>query len=104
MTNGLLSGDDSGLRNTWDEICVQIQLERSFAWDVYEETVASLTRTAVEALQSFEREAIWLQTPEADDWSCEDESERDEYPVVNDDVVYYLLNEKIYPLAANWSN
>ena len=28
-----MSGDDSGLKNTWDEICVQIQQEESFFWD-----------------------------------------------------------------------
>ncbi len=31
-----MSGDDSGLLNVWDEICVQAQYEQSFYWeDVY---------------------------------------------------------------------
>jgi hypothetical protein len=34
-----LSGTDSGLKNTWDEICVQIQGEYSFHWDTYEGAV-----------------------------------------------------------------
>jgi len=38
MNNGLLSGDDSGLKNAWDEICAQLQFEESFSWDVYDET------------------------------------------------------------------
>jgi hypothetical protein len=35
----LLSGDNSGLRNLWDEICVQIQGEYSIHWDAYENTI-----------------------------------------------------------------
>lgn len=34
-----LSGDDSELVTTWDEICVQVQYEQSFFWDAYDETV-----------------------------------------------------------------
>ena len=35
--NMLLSGDDSGLINVWEEICVQLQNEESFYWDTYVE-------------------------------------------------------------------
>lgn len=35
-------GDDSGLRSTWEEICVQIQGELSIAWGAYDETVLQL--------------------------------------------------------------
>lgn len=37
--NLLLSGDDSGLKNTWEEICSQVQGEQSFHWDVYINTI-----------------------------------------------------------------
>lgn len=37
----LLSGDDSGLENTWEEICVQAQGEGSFHGDVYEEVISN---------------------------------------------------------------
>jgi hypothetical protein len=33
------SGDDSGFKTVWDEVCVQVQYERSFYWDAYDETV-----------------------------------------------------------------
>ncbi len=35
----LLSGDDSGLENVWDEICVQMQGEQSFHWSIYEDLI-----------------------------------------------------------------
>jgi hypothetical protein len=37
-----LSGDDSELKTTWDEICAQVQCEESFFWDTYEATVRDL--------------------------------------------------------------
>jgi len=30
----MLSGDDSGLVNVWDEICAQIQYEESGTWEL----------------------------------------------------------------------
>ena len=48
MNNGLLSGDDSGLKNAWDEICAQLQFEESFSWDVYDETVRGLAASDIE--------------------------------------------------------
>jgi hypothetical protein len=35
----LLSGDNSGLKNVWEEICVQTQKEESFHWNVYEDLI-----------------------------------------------------------------
>lgn len=37
--NMLLSGDDSGLENIWEEICAQVQFEYSIYWDVYLDTL-----------------------------------------------------------------
>ena len=46
----MLSGDDSGLKNVWEEICVQVQDEQSFFWDTYVETMESLLSGYVELL------------------------------------------------------
>ena len=104
VNNGLLSGEDSGLKNTWDEICAQIQFEESFSWDVCDETVRGLAASDVEKLLPHEREAIWLQTTAADNWDCEDESRRHPYPVSSEEIVDYLVHEYIYSKAGNWSN
>ena len=34
-----LSSEDSGLKNTWEEICYQVQNEYSFEWAFYELTI-----------------------------------------------------------------
>lgn len=100
----LLSGEDSGLSTTWDEICTQVQHERSFAWDAYDETVEAIVSFYVDELPAHEREAIWLQTEPGFDWDCEETHNREPYPIVDDDVTEYIINEYIYTEAGRWSN
>jgi len=49
--NCLLSGNESGLETTWDEICVQVQTELSIYWDVYVETIRNCIR--IELFEQF---------------------------------------------------
>lgn len=48
LTNLLLSGVDSGLKNCWEEICVQVQGEESVDWDAYENTIANFISAELE--------------------------------------------------------
>jgi len=104
MKDALHSGNGSGLENTWDEICVQVQYEQSIYWDAYDSTVWQMVEAEVEKLSPHEREVIWLQTPEADRWGFDEESEHDHYPVFNDDIVRYVVKEHIYHEAGRWNN
>jgi hypothetical protein len=45
--NYLLSGDDSGLTNIWEEICVQVQDEYSEYWEVYKDTIKDFIETEI---------------------------------------------------------
>src|SRR5438046_3906543 len=94
-TTSRLSGDDSGLKTAWDEICVQVQHEESFSWDAYDDTVKALVATQVAALPKQEREAMWLQTTAGINWNDESE-DRVAQPVVDDDIVHWLTDEYIY--------
>lgn len=58
-----MSGDDSGLKTTWDEICVQVQDRESWFWDAYDHTVRSTVGVYVAELPKHERDALWLQEP-----------------------------------------
>jgi DNA-binding SARP family transcriptional activator len=40
------SGDDSGLKTTWDEICAQVQYEQSIDWDAFDQTARAGNRRA----------------------------------------------------------
>ena len=102
--NDTLSGDDSELDTTWDEICVQVQDEESVFWDVYDEIVRDMVRAHVAELPKFEREAIWLQTDAGIDWACDEPEDRNSYPVTDDDIVNYLVPKYVYSQAADWSN
>jgi hypothetical protein len=104
MTDSLLSGEDSGLENTWDEICVQIQSEQSVFWQTYDDIVRSLVADLVQKLLPFEREAIWLQTDQGVSWDCDEPGDRPVDPVSNDDIAEYVLTEFVYSAASNWTN
>jgi hypothetical protein len=101
----LLAGDDSGLKNTWEELCVQAQLERSVYWDIYIEDLQQSVAVEVEQLQPYEREAVWLQTPAGEDWDFEDEKSREPNPFMcQEEIVEYLTNEYVLTDAGRWSN
>lgn len=104
MKSSLLSGDDSGLQSTWEEICVQVQYEQSIFWDAYDSTARSVVLDLVGQLPAHEREAIWLQTEPGSDWTDKDEDERDPYPVYDGDVADHVLTDWIYDEAGRWTN
>lgn len=103
MKDVLLSGDDTCLENVWDEICVQQQGEESYAWDTYLDIVSTFVEARVDNLKAYELDALWLLTPEGDDWYYESDEERDRYPVSKTDIINYL-REEILSQAMNWNN
>ena len=44
----LLSSEDSGLKNTWEEICIQVQNDYSFDWKIYSLTIENIIKTELE--------------------------------------------------------
>ena len=103
LTDCCLSGDDSPLKNSWEEICVQFQQEMAYCWDAYEDTIRGFVRMFVQRLQRFEIEAIYLQTEDACDLTDE-EAEQKPLPVNESCVVDYIIKQHLYPLADRWSN
>jgi hypothetical protein len=78
MRTALLSGDDSGLTSTWDEICIEIQYQQSIYWDAYDDTARAVAHGHIAGLARHEREALWLQTDEGRDWVYEETYRREE--------------------------
>lgn len=99
-----LSGDDSELKTTWDEVCAQVQYEQFFAWGVYDDTVNAIVGGYVCDLPGHERDSIWLQTEAGWEWNCEDSASREAYPVCDDEITEYIKSEHIYSEAGRWSN
>lgn len=103
MQDCLLSGEHTPLRSVWEEICVQQQREESLSWWAYLETMTALAEVRVENLQPYELDALWLLTPQGEDWDCELEGEHPDYPVFRSDVIEYIRGE-VLNRANDWSN
>jgi hypothetical protein len=100
-----LLGDESGLINLWEEICVQEQSERSLAWSAYDESVRSLIEAHLEDLSKTERHEIWdrvRQTVDPD--SAEQLDYRRTRALSVTDVLSYLAESFVYVEAAKFSN
>jgi len=105
MSDGMQSGDDTPLKNIWDEICVQVQDEKSGMWDHYLDTIQPIILGEVVELDAATKQAIWLQTDEGIDWSVDNEDQEDqEVPIVCEDIAKFILDSFVLSAAADWTN
>ncbi len=98
----MLSGD-SGLKNVWEEVCVQVQDEQSFFWETYVETMEGLLAGFVELLDASAQLALWTLTESGrdyiDDHQADDEAALD-IPVDAVEIVAMLM-DSLLSAAAN---
>lgn len=128
-----LSGDDSGLQNVWDEICVQIRGESSIYWDDYLDTAKRIIQAEAGNLDKSVIEAIWLQTDKGEDWDRDNQSDEEanivnhsasEFPFIDivsdresidnkipesveydmEDIAEYIWDNYVYDKASNFTN
>lgn len=101
----LHSGPDSGLRDVWDEICVQVQGSRSVLWNHYEGVAWSVVRSLLGEVSRVELHAVWVQTRGGEEWldDGDDSPTGEDRPYVEDEVVEYLL-KALLRRAGDWSN
>lgn len=108
------SGDDSGLNNLWDEICVQVQGEESIFWDMYVDLIDSCIESRANKLKPHELMTIWWQNEDLENntdslsitkaneydepWDLEDNS------YLMEDIVTYIRNTYIFGEAQNYRN
>ena len=101
----LHSGPDSGLRDVWDEICVQVQGMQSGFWDHYERVAWSIVRSLLADMSRVELHAVWVQTRGGEEWldENEDSPNGEDRPYSEEEVAEYLLRA-LLNRAADWSN
>lgn len=111
-----LSGDDSGLDNTWDEICVQVQGEESFYWDAYLYAMRDAVLSALMKLEKRDQAALWLQTENGWNWHLdfvhEDEGSPPSecggvvpsVPVSDEEIAEYIIQERLLAMAEDYTN
>ena len=95
----LLSGGDSGLKNTWEEICVQVQGEQSFYWDSYEETINNFIEKALDEQPEVVRKLIMYVAG----IDIEPEGTEDE-PVYSWEAAINCINDEIIMNAGSFEN
>ncbi len=104
-----MSGDDSGLTNVWDELCVQVQGEHSFFYDLYLDMAEQITRAALQDVNPHLLALIWLESNEGRDWQLAYDEDDPDAPGpaeewVEADVVRYVLDEYVLRLAGEYTN
>lgn len=109
------SGDDSGLKNVWDEFCVQVQSEFSAFWELYVSLVEDTIRDLVKELSDEEKTILWICTRDYEDekYQTEQDNEDADYSemkkatndllnyIFEDGICDYLYNE-VYEEACNY--
>jgi len=95
----LLSGDDSGLKNTWEEICVQVQGEQSFYWDSYEGTINNFIEKVFDEQPEVVRKLIMYVAG----IDIEPEGTEDE-PVYSWEAAINCINDEIMMNAGSFEN
>lgn len=102
----MLSGDDSSLRNIWDEICAQKQGEESFYWSAYQETINQILLYEVNQLDHASLLALWAQTDDGFDWLYDHHADDNglEKVAVDIDTVVTYLNLHLLQEAADENN
>lgn len=104
MNDPMLSGDDSGLQNLWEEVCVQVQLQHSHFWNIYEEMMESMVEHEVSKLKPHQLMAAWLCTEAGNDWRFDDEEKREEPSADAEQVAHWVYTEHLMSLANNYTN
>ena len=93
------SGDDSGLTNIWEEICVQIQSEYSFQWQSYDNTIDNvITLIFEESPLAVKRLISYIQSV---DESSSDQQEPFNY---REDWALKAIKQKVMKIAGEYEN
>lgn len=98
-----LSGEESGLQNIWEEVCVQVQFEQSFYWKIYLDEIKNLISSEIDKLEEYVRKSIWFTTDKGEYWENYFADE-DAIDFNNEDIVDYILNIYLWDDAFQWSN
>ena len=102
-----------GLKNSWDDVCYQIQKEKSFYWSHYDDMVASNILSLLAEQEDYEVNSIWLQTNDVDYQLSELWSDGmiidNQYKAIYlscyiHDIARYITGEYIYKQAEDWRN
>ena len=93
--------NELGLYTFWDSICYQMQVEQSFAFDIYMIDVDKQVEYFTRQLPEHQITALWLSTYDALDLFANYGAGVDSFI---DSVVLKIRNEYLLEDALNWKN
>jgi hypothetical protein len=93
----MMSGDDSPLKNVWDEICVQVQGEHFFCWDLYPDMISEFCKGV---LDDQPNEILFLLSYIA----CENKFIAYENNTYYEDDVVELIKNSVLQYAGDYHN
>jgi|GEM_PF-1565541 len=101
-----LSGDASNLRNIWDEICFQQQVEESFYWSAYQDLIDQTLLNQLQHLDQASLLALWAQTDSGFDWFFDHHADEDghEHAYVDYEAVVHQLRRQLLQNATDENN
>ena len=97
------SGEDSGLANFWDEVCVQLQGEESTFWHSYQSLIASVSQKEASKYEHLDLRLMWLRTDAGMDWTIESDEPSEVVPFSEEDIAEEV-SARLQSQAADWSN
>jgi len=112
----MLSGDDTNLKNTWEEICVQVQGEKSYFWEAYEDAMRGAVLGVMQFLDRGLLQTLWLHTDEGWDLRCDlgaDEAEGltaqadyepPDIPVDDEAIARHIIAKYLLLFADDYTN
>ena len=96
--------EDSGLRNIWEEVCVQIQGQHSSIWPAYDETVFEYVSAAFGKRPVYQQIAVWLQTEDGMDELYDDDREPNEALSYDSGGAALSILDYLYGIASDYHN
>lgn len=93
----MISGDDSGLKNMWDELCVQVQDEHFQNWNLLDDLIENICEDKYKELPDPILYAMSLKACELNDVTFEPDT-------VSPELIVEMLKEKVYEYAMNYEN
>lgn len=98
----LQSGDDSGLKNVWEEYCVQVQEGESFFWESYQQVISqSIILELNKQPQPIKRVISYIGG--LDMFMVNDEDQEDQLVYCEETAIKGVLDE-ILNRASNYTN
>ena len=102
-----LSGDDSPLRNAWDELCVQQQMGDAFETGPCRHTLAAILAGVIDRIDERGMRVLWILTPNGSDWYYDvtHGHEPEAYADIPDpDEIAEMLNDRVLGFASDYTN